>query len=91
MAGISRIDVHRPASSPAAQCHVRITNPDRHGFIEFQFSMGDPSLYLEMPLPPAAFTEFCARHAAGPLSAAQARAVDRCRRRFAGEDERDVD
>jgi phenol/toluene 2-monooxygenase (NADH) P0/A0 len=89
MAGISRIDAHRPASS--SRCHVRVTNPDRRGFVEFQFSMGDPSLYLEMTLPPAAFIEFCARHGASRLSAAQARAVDRYEQRWTGEDVRDVD
>jgi len=89
MARIARIDAHRPA--PSAQCHVRVTNPDRNGFVEFQFSMGDPALYLEMTLPPVAFTEFCARHGASPLSAAQARAVDRHQQRWAGADIRDVD
>lgn len=59
-----------------ASSHVRITNPDRHGFIEFQFSLGDPTLYLEMTLPPAAFADFCREHAARPLSDAQASAVD---------------
>lgn len=86
MAGIARIDAHRPSSH-----RVRVTNADRHGFVEFQFSMGDPALYLEMTLPAAAFTEFCTRHGAIPLSAAQARAVDRYHQRWAGEDVRDVD
>lgn len=39
--------------------YVRVTNRDRPGFVEFHFSLDDPSLYLEMILPVAAFTEFC--------------------------------
>ena len=34
---------------------VRVTGTTRGGFVEFQFSIGDPSLYLEMILPPSAF------------------------------------
>jgi len=61
---------------PAERCYVRVTAPDHRGFVEFQFSIGDPCLYLEMTLPPAAFAEFCARHQVVHLSAAQAAAVD---------------
>lgn len=39
---------------------VRITGEARGGYIEFQFAIGDPSLTLEMILPPVAFAEFCA-------------------------------
>lgn len=45
-------------------CFVRVTNGNRHGFVEFQFALGTPDLYLEMTLPPAAFREFCAQHRA---------------------------
>lgn len=63
--------------SAPAPCYVRVTNADRHGYIEFQFSIGDPALYLEMTLPPAAFAEFCAAHRVSHLDEAAARAVDR--------------
>ena len=53
-------------SSPARYVHV--TNIDDRGFIEFQFSIGDPNLYLEMMLPPKAFDEFCAEQHAAKLS-----------------------
>lgn len=66
---------------------VRITDADRHGFVEFQFSIGDPSLYLEMTLPPAAFAEFCRVHDVRHLSPAEARAVDAARARWRHGDE----
>jgi phenol hydroxylase P0 protein len=77
------------------QHFVRVTRADHHGYTEFQFSIGDPDLYLEMTLPPAAFAEFCARHQVVHLTAAQAQAVDVAARRWRSgpesEDETSVD
>lgn len=69
--------------------YVRVTNENHNGYVEFQFSIGDPGLYLEMTLPPEAFAEFCARHRAVHLTEAQARAVDEDERkwRFGNNDE----
>lgn len=39
--------------------YVRVTSKERPGFVEFQFAIGDPELYLEMILPDQAFAEFC--------------------------------
>jgi len=55
---------------------VRVTGTTRGGFVEFQFSIGDPSLYLEMILPPSAFEEFCANNKAIHLTPEQGQAVD---------------
>ena len=55
---------------------VRVTGTAHGGFVEFQFSIGDPTLYLEMILPPAAFEEFCATHRAVHLTVEQGRHVD---------------
>lgn len=63
---------------------VRVTRADHHGYTEFQFSIGDPDLYLDMTLPPAAFAEFCARHQVVHLTPAQAEAVDVAARRWQG-------
>ena len=39
--------------------HVRVH--ERHnGFVEFDFSIGDPQLYVELILSEDAFSEFCA-------------------------------
>jgi phenol/toluene 2-monooxygenase (NADH) P0/A0 len=62
--------------------YVRVTNADHRGYVEFQFSIGDPSLYLEMLLPPAAFTEFCRDHEVVHLSEERARAVDANEKRW---------
>lgn len=67
---------HKAVEPDAGQAFVRVTNPDHNGFIEFQYSIGDPLLYLEMTLPPAAFEEFCREHAVRFLTAEQAQAVD---------------
>ena len=55
---------------------VRVTGTASGGFIEFQFSIGDPTLYLEMILPPDAFEEFCATNRVVHLTAEQGRFVD---------------
>ena len=59
----------------AQKRYVRITNKDRPGFVEFHFSLDDPSLYLEMILPTAAFTEFCQANQVSFLSDEEAEAV----------------
>ena len=55
---------------------VRVTSEARGGFIEFQFSIGDPTLYLEMILPKPAFEEFCGTNQVVHLNAEQGRMVD---------------
>ena len=55
--------------------YVRITSRDRPGFVEFNFSIGDPSLYLEMILPVGAFNEFCSSNKVTYLTDEQAEAV----------------
>lgn len=62
--------------------YVRVTDPDHRGYVEFQFSIGDPALYLEMTLPPAAFEEFCREHAVRLLTPAEGAAVDAGERRW---------
>jgi phenol hydroxylase P0 protein len=59
-----------------AERYVRVTSTARPGLVEFQFSIGDPGLYLEMILPQHAFDEFCSRNAVTRLSEDQAQAVD---------------
>lgn len=51
---------------------VRVVERRPDGFVEFHFSIGDPSLFVEMFLSGPAFDEFCASNAAemlGPLDA----------------------
>ena len=39
---------------------VRVTNRRPDGFIEFDFAVGEPELFVELLMPEPAFTEFCA-------------------------------
>ena len=55
---------------------VRATNENRKGFVEFQFSIGDPDLYIEILLPHRAFAAFCEEHEVQYLDEDAARAVD---------------
>ena len=76
MGEVTRLQPPARGSGAMPQHYVRVTRADHHGFTEFQFSIGDPTLYLDMTLPAAAFTEFCARHAVLHLDAAQSARVD---------------
>ncbi len=72
-------------------CYVRVTGVTPSGFIEFQFAIGDPSLYLAMILPSHAYAEFCRTQRAVTLSAAQALRVDDEQRKWVWGDERETD
>ncbi|WP_072682097.1 phenol hydroxylase subunit [Arcobacter sp. LA11] len=39
--------------------YVHITNQTKAGLIEFDFSVGDPTMYLELALPVRQFENFC--------------------------------
>ena len=69
---------------------VRVTDRNHRGFVEFQFSIGDPSMYLEMTLPPPAFEEFCREHQVRVLSDEEGARVDAKERRWRfGDDEQE--
>lgn len=55
---------------------VRIRKRAR-GFVEFDFAIGDPSIYIELILPEVAFEEFCKKNQAVHMTQQQAEAVDR--------------
>jgi len=57
--------------------YVWVTSRARPGFIEFNFAIGDPAVYLEMILPETAFEEFCAEQQAVFLDRRRAGAVER--------------
>ena len=39
---------------------VRVNELRPDGFVEFDFAIGEPELFVEMSLPAAAFDDFCA-------------------------------
>lgn len=47
------------------------------GFVEFDFAIGDPSVYIELILPVAAFDEFCKKNKAVHMTEEEAKAVDK--------------
>jgi len=65
-----------PKQQANPTCYVRVTNNNRNGFVEFDFSMGDPNLYVELILPPNAFAEFCKNNNTQMVTPAQAQEVD---------------
>ncbi|PLY05202.1 MAG: phenol hydroxylase [Arcobacter sp.] len=38
---------------------IHITNQTNKGLVEFDFSVGDPTMYVELALPVKQFEEFC--------------------------------
>lgn len=42
--------------------YVRVTRERENGFIEFNFSVGEPDLFVELILGRDAFSEFCANN-----------------------------
>lgn len=57
------------------QRYIRITG-ERGEFVEFDFSIGDPELFVEMIMPRPAFEDFCREQKVKPLTPEQARLVD---------------
>jgi phenol hydroxylase P0 protein len=76
MKRVTPLTPKRSSPEQLGEASVRVTNPDHHGFVAFQFALGDPAIYLEMLLSPAAFEEFCATHSARRLTSAEGQAVD---------------
>ena len=58
-----------PSSAQELTCTVTKHAMRDDRFIEFDFSIGDPDLTVELILPKAAFQEFCAMHRVRVLSA----------------------
>ncbi|NCF17506.1 MAG: phenol hydroxylase [Haliea sp.] len=56
--------------------YVRVRQVVNDKFIEFDFAIGDPSLYVELVLPKAAFDAFCRHNQVVMMTEEQAAAVD---------------
>ena len=67
----------RPRGVSSLPRFVRVTNPDREGFVEFNFSIGGPEIYLEMILAKPDFEAFRKEQGAVLLTPEQEEAVDR--------------
>ncbi|MNG76575.1 Phenol hydroxylase subunit [compost metagenome] len=67
-----------PATSSFEQMprFVRVRSEPDATFVEFDFAIGHPDLFVELVLPRAAFTVFCERNRVRHMDAAMAAAVD---------------
>ncbi len=59
-----------------SQHYVRVTNVLHDKFVEFEYSIGDPTLCVELVLPFSEFELFRERHKAKNLTPEQETAVD---------------
>jgi phenol hydroxylase P0 protein len=56
--------------------YVRVRQVVDDKFVEFDFAIGDPSLYVELVLPRSAFEVFCQNNRVEMMTDEQAAAVD---------------
>lgn len=56
--------------------YVRVTDVRPDNLVEFEFSIDDPTLYVELVLPYTQFRQFCQRNHAKELSHEEAARVD---------------
>jgi phenol hydroxylase P0 protein len=59
------------------QGFVRVKRIIKDKFVEFDFAVGDPGLYVELILPKSAFDAFCEHNNVIHMSQEQADAVDK--------------
>jgi len=69
--------------------YVRVRRVVDDKFIEFDFAIGDPSLYVELILPKPAFDAFCEHNSVVMMTDEQASAVDADMEKWRYGEERD--
>lgn len=57
----------RPVDIDTRRKYVRVTGRRGDDFIEFDFAIGEPDLFVEMILTPEAFEEFCQANKVEPM------------------------
>ncbi|MBK5001784.1 phenol hydroxylase [Pseudomonas sp. S31] len=67
-----------PATSSFEQMprYVRVRSEPGAAFVEFDFAIGYPDLFVELVLPAAAFASFCEHNQVQHMDATMAAAVD---------------
>ncbi len=55
---------------------VRVRSQEGARFVEFDFAIGDPKLFVELILPRPAFDTFCTTHQVVHMNEAQSQVVD---------------
>ena len=74
-----------PPFDPSSR-YVRLTQVRPDGFVEFEFSIGDPDLAVDLILPADAYRDFCRDNQAVLISALQGAAIDQARLRWSTSD-----
>jgi len=59
-----------------SEAHVRVTNIRNNQFVEFDFSLDDPTIFIELVLPFDMYKAFCRKHNAVELTPEQEAQVD---------------
>lgn len=65
-----------PSSFDQLTKYIRVRSEPDARFVMFDFAIGDPSLFVELVLPPESFAQFCANNDVVPMSEAQMQAND---------------
>ncbi len=69
------------------QKYVRVRSAPDAPFVEFDFAIGDPCLFVELILPPKAFKEFCDANQVSFMTPEQIEAVEQDMRKWRYGDE----
>ncbi|WP_417227509.1 phenol hydroxylase subunit [Amphritea sp.] len=56
--------------------YVRVRSPEHARFVEFDFAIGDPALFVELIMPQKVFDQFCQTNNVVFMTQAQQDAVD---------------
>ncbi len=70
--------------------YVHVTDREREGFVEFNFSINDPTLFLEMILPEQAFEDFCRYNDVTFLTEEQVKQVSEAESKWYGGEVTDI-
>ncbi|MFF7066037.1 phenol hydroxylase subunit [Pseudomonas sp. NPDC008258] len=71
--------------------YVRVRSAPDAAFVEFDFAIGYPDLFVELVLPHTAFASFCASNRVQHMDAAMAAAVDADMQKWRYGESRDAD
>lgn len=66
----------KPDSFQQLQKYIRVRSEPGAKFVEFDFAIGDPNLFVELVMPPGAFEHFCKANRVVEMSAEQQASVD---------------
>lgn len=72
----SRRDELAPGAFDRLTKYIRVRSQPEDRFVEFDFAIGDPNLFVELVLPRPAFDEFCRTNRVVAMTADQMAAVD---------------